>query len=266
MCRLATATPARRVLAPRWVNAIRPNHDCHGQSHLDASVKANCDWHCRAGLKLARPFAGSNSGHGQTAASVAFGCSDALMRPENQTQLSYVRSVEHQLNAALKPGHAAAPIRRLAARCVGLFQRGRGPERVKRVRYAALGVLMFVLAAPGALYAYGLSLLSERPTPPRGPVAREQAIAAWQYIEDTTTPPDLAPLDPWTVGARYLVAERPIESQGLLVIARNHVRANLTDGRVIAWHLGVTTMAIWVSRNWSEDQILAELHRLYGNR
>lgn len=149
--------------------------------------------------------------------------------------------------------------------------KGKGSGLAKRTRVKwlinlAIGLSVLCLATPAALYAWGLSLVEARPVPPANLVTAKQGLDAWQYIEDDPSGPHVPKLNPWTVAFHYLRTTRPTDSLTLQILARNHVRDHLQDYRVIAWHISVASIAIWVSRNWTEEQVLAELHRLYGGR
>jgi hypothetical protein len=57
--------------------------------------------------------------------------------------------------------------------------------------------------------------------------------------------------------ARSVVGEVAVASLLAWVIARNYNGSHLKNRRMIFWHLSGAALTIWVSRNWTAEQIVA---------
>lgn len=140
---------------------------------------------------------------------------------------------------------------------------------MKFLKISLLVSLVLLLAAPGVLYLFGLSRVEGRPQPPAVHTlgGQQQAGAShWQRIEQTGELPQLPRFNPWSFTYHWLMSSEPDGTFTLAILSRNHNRARMRDHRVASWHLAGAAMSIWISRHWSREQVLAELHRLYGER
>ena len=129
-------------------------------------------------------------------------------------------------------------------------------------------VTLFVVSAvtlsvPAIAYGVGLMKIEGRPVPadPKKYAAGELA-AAWQRCRDRP-PVSVVPLNPWGYTAKFLWGSPYFEGSGQLSawhIVRNYNSKHLPKG-MKWWHLSGASLTIWVTQNWSGEQIAATLIR-----
>jgi hypothetical protein len=133
-----------------------------------------------------------------------------------------------------------------------------------RKALVALAVVAAVaLSIPAIAYGAGLMKIEGRPVPadPTKYAASELA-AAWQRCRDQL-PVSVVPLNPWGYTAKFLWGSPHFEGSGQLSawhIVRIYNSKHLPEG-MKWWHLSGASLTIWVTQNWSGDQIAATLIR-----
>jgi hypothetical protein len=114
---------------------------------------------------------------------------------------------------------------------------------------------------PLCLYWFGLSNIDGRPEPPArvNSIAADIALLREEFRSDA--PVEVRYLNPWNYAAR-LVAENPSNfrldngAHAVWLIVSNYNGKNLKSRRMSYWHLSGAALTIWVSRNWTNDQIV----------
>ena len=123
--------------------------------------------------------------------------------------------------------------------------------------------LPVALIGPWLLYELGLANVVGRPSLPNSvPASAAQAQAVWRDLREDG-PIEVTPLNPYGYVIAVLSQNEP--SPGAKVawfVARNHNLANLSNRRMIWWHLSGASLTIWLTRHWSPDQLIAKAHEL----
>jgi hypothetical protein len=124
-------------------------------------------------------------------------------------------------------------------------------------------VSALALSIPAIAYGVGLMKIEGRPVP-ADPTkyAPAELVAAWQRCRDRL-PVSVVPLNPWGYTAKIFWGSPYFEQSGHLsawhiVRAYNHKHL---PGGMKWWHLSGASLTIWVTQNWSGDQIAATLVR-----
>lgn len=123
--------------------------------------------------------------------------------------------------------------------------------------------LTLLILAPWIAYEVALSNIVELPTPPQtssissanaetiwrkfkepGPIAVE-ALTPHKYIFDIITNNQFPP------GAHIA-----------WYVARNYNFKNLKNRRVFWWHLSGAALTIWLTRNWTTEQLIAKTYEI----
>ena len=132
----------------------------------------------------------------------------------------------------------------------------------KRAILSLLAVVGLLLLLPGVIYAVGMLKVHGLPTP-ADPAAFDRKLLAATWMACREAPPaTVHPLNPWGVTARLLLADlraKPGE-RAAWQIAKSH---NISHpvGSNLWWHTSGSALTIWITRNWSADQISATLAR-----
>ena len=134
---------------------------------------------------------------------------------------------------------------------------------IARVSIASLlAALIFAVSLPIGLYWFGLSNIEGRPKPPTEVSNIASDIVVLQQEFRSRAPIAVHVLNPWTFAAAFLT-ERPndlrldIGSDAIWVIARTYNYTHLKDRWMSNWHLSGAALSIWLSRNWTTDEIVA---------
>ena len=122
-------------------------------------------------------------------------------------------------------------------------------------------IATFVYFAPWVLYRVGLSNLSGRPSKPKIEKldeAKSQKI--WKLLNENG-PVEFESLTPWHYAFQFIGLQKEKMSPGertAYFVARAYASNNLKNRKMIYWHLSSTSLTIWLTRNWSGDQILSK--------
>jgi hypothetical protein len=126
------------------------------------------------------------------------------------------------------------------------------------VSLLAAPVLVSIL--PIGLYGVGLLNIEGRPEPP---IQTSNLAADTAYLEQAfrrREPIAVRVLNPWTYAASLVTDDTdPSSDDGSIaawVIARNYNGSHLKNRRMTFWHLSGAALTIWVSRNWTAEQIV----------
>jgi hypothetical protein len=121
-------------------------------------------------------------------------------------------------------------------------------------------VALLVLVTPWGLYELGLSNIDGRPIPLIGDSPTVEDDLLLRRIFRTSGPISVQPLSPWSY-ARDLVTSGPSSSSSggadtAWLIARHYNSGHLKNIRSLWWQVSGAALTIWITRNWSSDQVV----------
>ncbi len=73
-----------------------------------------------------------------------------------------------------------------------------------------------------------------------------------------------ARLNPWGVTFCIFTGKEPIGGRSASLVARNYNQTHIKNHRMAGWHLSNIALSIWISRNWSEEEVLSKVNELYS--
>jgi len=134
---------------------------------------------------------------------------------------------------------------------------------LKKVIYSFIFLVLFVVVVgPWGLYWLGLYAVDERPALPSVIADVEAQKLAWSEARGEGEP-KVNPITPY--GYIYLVFNdrRPYPDLSVSwLVAANHNRENKKFKGNLWWHLSGAALTIWITRNWSTEQILSKVIEL----
>ena len=130
-------------------------------------------------------------------------------------------------------------------------------------------------ALPWVAYRLGLDNMDAGPVPPLAVVyTAHQAHAVWEERKEAL-PIALHPITPWHFYSLIWCSRNDENIEDFLscggeypglraaaYVAKQHLDVHLIQRGLIWRYLSRTALTIWISRNWSVEQLLAELIRL----
>jgi hypothetical protein len=135
----------------------------------------------------------------------------------------------------------------------------------------AIGIVSIALvttaAFPWMLYFEGLHNIDGRPTPSAHAFNADDAAILQRYFHEPVTP-IFHRLSPWSYFLAFLQPHPP-EFSGMNVVwtvARNYNQAHLKDRDAMMWHISGAALTIWISRNWTQEQILTTAAEIVNAR
>jgi hypothetical protein len=154
-----------------------------------------------------------------------------------------------------RPNNSFKPKTNRYAIVFGLIQAlGAAVRTSPKAIAALLAVLAIVGSLPGILYVAALWQVDGRPRPLAA--SSLAASEAWQDCREPL-PLRVQPLNPWGETTEFLFGDlrhAPPGSRAAWAIARNY-NSNHLNGDHVWWHPSGAAMTIWITRNWSADQI-----------
>ena len=119
----------------------------------------------------------------------------------------------------------------------------------KSVVFASAAALLFAAVAPLGLYWLGLSNVEGRPVPPQPADIHSSDL---DFIANLKFPHlvVLRKLNPWNY-AFLADAQDP----AIWIVAGTYNVGHLKRRHTLWWHLSGASLMIWISQNWSQDQI-----------
>jgi hypothetical protein len=123
------------------------------------------------------------------------------------------------------------------------------------------GAGILALGVPMGLYMLGISNIQGRPEPP---IETNHITADTVLLQQTfrsPSPVSIHVLNPWTYAAT-LLNEDPKDirldtgSHATWLIARDYNSKHLKNRWVSSWHLSGAALMIWLSRNWTTEEIV----------
>jgi hypothetical protein len=123
----------------------------------------------------------------------------------------------------------------------------------------SLGVVAaLVCASPLLLYWLGLHAAGGKPEVPAVLAPKTVQLAAWREARGVGQP-HITPINPYTY--LPLIAEPGPHGPSLLVawrVASSHLLQHQRYKGMGWWHLSGASLTIWLTRNWSIDQLLTK--------
>ena len=118
------------------------------------------------------------------------------------------------------------------------------------------------LAAPLALYWYGLHGVEERPERPRQMASAPEQQRVWTQVRGRG-PVTLDPMNPYGVTFNILAGRMTAPAGETLAfwIARTYLLDHRRDDGMSWWHLSSVALTIWISRNWSAEEVMTVASR-----
>jgi hypothetical protein len=112
------------------------------------------------------------------------------------------------------------------------------------------------------MYELGMSNIDGRPVPPVKAATSAQAESVWLTLKETG-PIRVERLNPYGY-ALDVLTDQPVlpGTRVAWLVARNHNANKLTNSRMLWWHMSGGALTIWLTRNWTADQLLAKAHEL----
>lgn len=138
------------------------------------------------------------------------------------------------------------------------------------IRYIATYVLVIVLSALIFIefsYRAGLALVPDVPlTKEHNPLPVLVTHAIWvSFYEDG--PKKVTPLTPWNILARIAIGTNIHGNKVVTFISKKLLGLNDTSRRMLIHHLQVFSLGIWLSRNWTTEQVMSAVgdHIIWKN-
>lgn len=122
-----------------------------------------------------------------------------------------------------------------------------------------LASIIFTTLFPWLLYGIGLSNIEGRPTfAVNRVISEEEAQQLWQEMRETE-PIQVKKLNPWQYVLFCVQSVERIPSMSVTwSVARDYNHLHLKNRKMLYWHLSGAALSIWLTRNWSTQDILAK--------
>lgn len=132
-----------------------------------------------------------------------------------------------------------------------------------RVRYFTTIVLCItttlILAFPLGLYWLGLSGVDSLPEKPLHLASKEQQALVWKRALGDGVP-RIKAMSPYSLAITLLVNNASSASPDQLIVwrvASNYLLSHQRHKGMSWWHLSGAALTIWLSRNWTDEEILS---------
>ncbi len=132
----------------------------------------------------------------------------------------------------------------------------------KVIFFSLLAVVIVLVGGPWAIYWLGLHGTEGRPEPPSALASQERQLAVWQLAKGIAKPEPVS-LNPYNY--LPLVASPGSSKPALLVawwVASDYNSSHQRYPGMGWWHLSGAALTIWLSRNWSMEQLLTKAAEL----
>lgn len=140
---------------------------------------------------------------------------------------------------------------------------------LKRLFAFGLGALIItVIASPMALYWLGLNGVEGLPVKPVVLVSQERQLLVWVKARGHGIP-TITPLNPYSY-VLLLAAKSPQpNAPGNLIawwVASEYLHEHRRYKGMGWWHLSGAALSIWISRNWSTEEMLSKVAESFQHR
>jgi hypothetical protein len=130
-------------------------------------------------------------------------------------------------------------------------------------------IISFALLAPWVLYAVGLSHIEGRPTLPVN-VKMDSTLAkrVWHEAGEKGDIIEIEPLTPYSYLMAIFTGKSQIGrgSKIVMFVVRDFRTNHLKNRRMLVGHLSSAALIIWLTRNWTQEQLLAKAFEIQSNR
>jgi hypothetical protein len=137
--------------------------------------------------------------------------------------------------------------------------------RIRRfIAIVACAMFALLLGSPLALYSLGLNGVEGRPQKTLQLASAEQKTVVWKRARGEGMPYVSAD-NPYSYVASVFLAQEQRTPPGQLVtwwVARDYLLRHQRYKGMGWWHLSGAALAIWLSRNWTSDEILSAAAQL----
>lgn len=132
---------------------------------------------------------------------------------------------------------------------------------LKKLRwlFVLLGLVVgFIALSPMLLYWYGLSMVDGRPMKPTARATMEEKQRVWYEYARETGAPTVPQMNPYGYAYQFVDESYRYDKGGLLArgVATEYLSEHRKTQGMAGWHLSGAALTIWVSRNWTEDEII----------
>ena len=136
--------------------------------------------------------------------------------------------------------------------------------------FAALVVLLGLVASlPWIAYAVALAQIDGRPTPPAIQRLSPEQIESLHLSLRKAGPLTVPELSPWEYVFDLVWNPERLSSGGVAaawVVAKDFNLKHLKGRRSTWWHFSGAALVVWLTRNWSSDQVLARAFEIEHER
>lgn len=126
-----------------------------------------------------------------------------------------------------------------------------------------------VLLLPWMFYGIGLGNIQGRPVlPTQGKLADDEAIRIWRELKEKD-PIRVVKLNPYHYALLLIGIGSPEQAPGERIawyVARDHNATNLKDRRNLYRHLSGAALTVWLTRNWSAQQLLIKAKEIQARQ
>lgn len=130
---------------------------------------------------------------------------------------------------------------------------------MRRLLISALVIAALIGLAPWVLYGIGLNNIAGRPTPPTVSAASAGDRGVRSLMSQAPSEVLVRPMSPWG----YIMAIARGDPRALgggakaaSLVARNYNLSHLKRPQTMWWHLSGAALTIWLTRNWTPDEVL----------
>jgi hypothetical protein len=123
------------------------------------------------------------------------------------------------------------------------------------------GVAFIVIAGPWGLYWLGLNASEGKPTPPTVLASTDAQLATWKRVHGVG-PPNVVPLNPYSYILVGVLSGSQPQDPSLMVawsVASGYLLEHRRYKGGLWWHLSGTALTIWLTRNWTTEQLLTSV-------
>jgi hypothetical protein len=128
-------------------------------------------------------------------------------------------------------------------------------------------VVVAVISLPWTLYWVGLHNVAGRPIPSTMSLTPSGSADLQRYLR-INAQPLVEPLSPWSYFPSLVLAHpRPMPGADVAwIVARQYNAAHLRDRHMIWWHISGAALTVWLTRNWTGEQVLATAAEIVRER
>lgn len=128
-----------------------------------------------------------------------------------------------------------------------------------------LAVIIFIIAmAPWLLYGIGLYNVSGRPEYASTKITNEEAKIIWKELRETG-PIHVEQISPWEYALLFF-KKKPLNNypgmNSAWFVVRDFNLNRIENKRIGFWHLSGASMTIWLTRNWTTNEILSKVKEI----